>query len=101
MLPFTPNNRQQVGERARAAMLQPRRRAHVCPFFFFKLSRKRHIGNDMVTIVVQETDALGFSPITVRSHFQVRITLICLYAIRAKTMTQNTFVFTTLMLCEY
>uniref|UniRef100_A0A914DYP7 Rap-GAP domain-containing protein n=1 Tax=Acrobeloides nanus TaxID=290746 RepID=A0A914DYP7_9BILA len=45
MLPFTPNNRQQ-------------------------LSRKRHIGNDMVTIIFQEPGALSFSPITVRSHFQ-------------------------------
>ncbi|KAI1711804.1 rap/ran-GAP domain-containing protein [Ditylenchus destructor] len=45
MLPFTPNNKQQ-------------------------LSRKRHIGNDMVTIIFQEPDALPFSPITVRSHFQ-------------------------------
>uniref|UniRef100_A0AC35TX01 Rap-GAP domain-containing protein n=1 Tax=Rhabditophanes sp. KR3021 TaxID=114890 RepID=A0AC35TX01_9BILA len=45
MLPFTPNNRQQ-------------------------LLRKRHIGNDMVTIIFQEPDALPFSPITVRSHFQ-------------------------------
>lgn len=45
MLPFTPNNRQQ-------------------------LSRKRHIGNDMVTIIFQEPGALPFSPITVRSHFQ-------------------------------
>ncbi|PAV79175.1 hypothetical protein WR25_24180 [Diploscapter pachys] len=45
LLPFTPSNRQQ-------------------------LSRKRHIGNDMVTIVFQEPGALPFSPITVRSHFQ-------------------------------
>ncbi|KAI6233275.1 Signal-induced proliferation-associated 1-like protein 2 [Aphelenchoides fujianensis] len=45
MLPFTPNNRQQ-------------------------LSRKRHIGNDMVTLIFQEPGALPFSPITVRSHFQ-------------------------------
>ncbi|CAD5231680.1 unnamed protein product [Bursaphelenchus xylophilus] len=45
MLPFTTNNRQQ-------------------------LSRKRHIGNDMVTIIFQEPGALPFSPITVRSHFQ-------------------------------
>uniref|UniRef100_A0AC34F1L5 Rap-GAP domain-containing protein n=1 Tax=Panagrolaimus sp. ES5 TaxID=591445 RepID=A0AC34F1L5_9BILA len=45
MLPFTPNNRQQ-------------------------LSRKRHIGNDMVTIIFQEPGASPFSPITVRSHFQ-------------------------------
>lgn len=35
-----------------------------------QLARKRHIGNDMVTVIFQESDALPFSPITVRSHFQ-------------------------------
>ncbi|CAJ0961104.1 unnamed protein product, partial [Mesorhabditis belari] len=45
LLPYTPQNRQQ-------------------------LARKRHIGNDMVTIVFQEAGALPFSPNTVRSHFQ-------------------------------
>ncbi|GAV00818.1 hypothetical protein RvY_11614 [Ramazzottius varieornatus] len=45
MLPFTPSNKQQ-------------------------LLRKRHIGNDIVTIVFQEPGALPFSPKTIRSHFQ-------------------------------
>lgn len=45
MLPYTPNNRQQ-------------------------LLRKRHIGNDIVTIVFQEPDALPFTPRNIRSHFQ-------------------------------
>uniref|UniRef100_A0A0N5D913 Rap-GAP domain-containing protein n=1 Tax=Thelazia callipaeda TaxID=103827 RepID=A0A0N5D913_THECL len=45
LLPFTPSNKQQ-------------------------LARKRHIGNDMVTVIFQEPGALPFSPITVRSHFQ-------------------------------
>ncbi|XP_076464270.1 signal-induced proliferation-associated 1-like protein 2 isoform X2 [Babylonia areolata] len=45
ILPFTPNNHQQ-------------------------LLRKRHIGNDIVTIVFQEPGALPFSPRTVRSQFQ-------------------------------
>uniref|UniRef100_A0A8C3V0B0 Signal-induced proliferation-associated 1 n=1 Tax=Catharus ustulatus TaxID=91951 RepID=A0A8C3V0B0_CATUS len=45
MLPFTPRNRQQ-------------------------LLRKRHIGNDIVTIVFQEPGALPFSPRALRSHFQ-------------------------------
>ncbi|XP_078675422.1 signal-induced proliferation-associated 1-like protein 2 isoform X3 [Branchiostoma floridae x Branchiostoma belcheri] len=45
MLPYTPNNRQQ-------------------------LLRKRHIGNDIVTIVFQEPGALPFTPKTIRSHFQ-------------------------------
>uniref|UniRef100_H3AUV0 Signal-induced proliferation-associated 1 n=1 Tax=Latimeria chalumnae TaxID=7897 RepID=H3AUV0_LATCH len=45
MLPYTPNNRQQ-------------------------LLRKRHIGNDIVTIVFQEPGALPFTPQTIRSHFQ-------------------------------
>jgi len=45
MLPFTPNNRQQ-------------------------LLRKRHIGNDIVTIVFQEPGALPFTPKNIRSQFQ-------------------------------
>uniref|UniRef100_A0A672J5B7 Signal induced proliferation associated 1 like 2 n=1 Tax=Salarias fasciatus TaxID=181472 RepID=A0A672J5B7_SALFA len=45
MLPYTPNNRQQ-------------------------LLRKRHIGNDIVTIVFQEPGALPFTPKNIRSHFQ-------------------------------
>nr|XP_033811802.1 signal-induced proliferation-associated protein 1 isoform X1 [Geotrypetes seraphini]XP_033811804.1 signal-induced proliferation-associated protein 1 isoform X1 [Geotrypetes seraphini] len=45
MLPYTANNRQQ-------------------------LLRKRHIGNDIVTIVFQEPEALPFTPKTIRSHFQ-------------------------------
>lgn len=45
LLPYTPNNRQQ-------------------------LLRKRHIGNDIVTIVFQEPDAKPFTPKTIRSHFQ-------------------------------
>ncbi|XP_058678312.1 signal-induced proliferation-associated protein 1-like [Ammospiza caudacuta] len=34
------------------------------------LLRKRHIGNDIVTIVFQEPGALPFSPRALRSHFQ-------------------------------
>ncbi|GAB0093514.1 signal-induced proliferation-associated 1-like protein 1 [Sergentomyia squamirostris] len=45
MLPYTPNNRQQ-------------------------LLRKRHIGNDIVTIVFQEQGALPFTPKNIRSQFQ-------------------------------
>ncbi|MPC81161.1 Signal-induced proliferation-associated 1-like protein 1 [Portunus trituberculatus] len=45
LLPFTPNNRKQ-------------------------LLRKRHIGNDIVTIVFQEPGAPPFSPRHIRSHFQ-------------------------------
>ncbi|CAG5133751.1 unnamed protein product, partial [Candidula unifasciata] len=45
MLPYTANNKQQ-------------------------LLRKRHIGNDIVTIVFQEPGALPFTPQTVRSQFQ-------------------------------
>ncbi|XP_027711011.1 signal-induced proliferation-associated 1-like protein 3 [Vombatus ursinus] len=45
MLPYTPNNRQQ-------------------------LLRKRHIGNDIVTIIFQEPGALPFTPQNIRSHFQ-------------------------------
>ncbi|MGH0131502.1 UNVERIFIED_CONTAM: hypothetical protein FKN15_051542 [Acipenser sinensis] len=35
-----------------------------------KLLRKRHIGNDIVTIIFQEPDALPFTPQNIRSHFQ-------------------------------
>ncbi|XP_064780610.1 signal-induced proliferation-associated 1-like protein 2 isoform X1 [Oncorhynchus masou masou] len=45
LLPYTPNNRQQ-------------------------LLRKRHIGNDIVTIVFQEPGTLPFTPKNIRSHFQ-------------------------------
>uniref|UniRef100_A0A1A7XF69 Signal-induced proliferation-associated 1 like 1 n=1 Tax=Iconisemion striatum TaxID=60296 RepID=A0A1A7XF69_9TELE len=45
MLPYTPNNKQQ-------------------------LLRKRHIGNDIVTIVFQEPGAHPFTPRAIRSHFQ-------------------------------
>ncbi|KAM6961299.1 signal-induced proliferation-associated 1-like protein 1 [Aplochiton taeniatus] len=45
MLPYTPNNKQQ-------------------------LLRKRHVGNDIVTIVFQEHGAHPFTPKTVRSQFQ-------------------------------
>uniref|UniRef100_A0A8C7MQW7 Signal-induced proliferation-associated 1 like 1 n=1 Tax=Oncorhynchus kisutch TaxID=8019 RepID=A0A8C7MQW7_ONCKI len=45
MLPYTPNNKQQ-------------------------LLRKRHIGNDIVTIVFQEPGAQPFTPKNIRSHFQ-------------------------------
>ncbi|CAG5866332.1 unnamed protein product [Menidia menidia] len=45
LLPYTPNNKQQ-------------------------LLRKRHIGNDIVTIVFQEPGAHPFTPRAVRSHFQ-------------------------------
>ncbi|XP_051531586.1 signal-induced proliferation-associated 1-like protein 2 isoform X2 [Myxocyprinus asiaticus] len=45
MLPYMPNNRQQ-------------------------LLRKRHIGNDIVTIIFQEPGASPFTPQNIRSHFQ-------------------------------
>lgn len=45
LLPFTANNRQQ-------------------------LLRKRHIGNDIVTIVFQEPGAQPFTPKNIRSQFQ-------------------------------
>ncbi|XP_076024587.1 signal-induced proliferation-associated protein 1 isoform X2 [Genypterus blacodes] len=45
MLPYTSNNTQQ-------------------------LLRKRHIGNDIVTVVFQEPGAIPFTPKSIRSHFQ-------------------------------
>jgi hypothetical protein len=35
-----------------------------------QLTRKRHIGNDLVTIIFQEPGSLPFSPNTVRSQYQ-------------------------------
>ncbi len=35
-----------------------------------QLLRKRHIGNDIVTIIFQEPGALPFTPQNIRSHFQ-------------------------------
>lgn len=39
-------------------------------FVLSQLLRKRHIGNDIVTIVFQEPGALPFTPKNIRSHFQ-------------------------------
>lgn len=38
--------------------------------FLSQLLRKRHIGNDIVTIIFQEPGALPFTPQNIRSHFQ-------------------------------
>ena len=35
-----------------------------------QLLRKRHIGNDIVTIIFQEPGALPFTPKSIRSQFQ-------------------------------
>ncbi|KAJ6632768.1 Signal-induced proliferation-associated 1-like protein 2 [Pseudolycoriella hygida] len=61
MLPFTATNRQQ-------------------------LLRKRHIGNDIVTIVFQEPGSLPFSPKNIRSQFQH--VFICVRAVNP--CTENT-----------
>lgn len=42
----------------------------LCPLSSLQLLRKRHIGNDIVTIVFQEPGALPFTPKSIRSHFQ-------------------------------
>ena len=39
-------------------------------FAYFQLLRKRHIGNDIVTIIFQEPGALPFTAKSVRSQFQ-------------------------------
>uniref|UniRef100_A0A3B5AH70 Signal-induced proliferation-associated 1-like protein 1 n=1 Tax=Stegastes partitus TaxID=144197 RepID=A0A3B5AH70_9TELE len=43
---------------------------HLIMFHCLCLLRKRHIGNDIVTIVFQEPGALPFTPKNIRSHFQ-------------------------------
>lgn len=40
------------------------------PISIYQLLRKRHIGNDIVTIIFQEPGALPFTPKNIRSHFQ-------------------------------
>ncbi|CAB1330864.1 unnamed protein product [Coregonus sp. 'balchen'] len=55
LLPYTPNNKQQ-------------------------LLRKRHIGNDIVTIVFQEPGALPFTPKTIFSHFQHVFIIVRVYS---------------------
>lgn len=46
-------------------------KAHLTfPIFNLQLLRKRHIGNDIVTIVFQEPGSKPFCPTTIRSHFQ-------------------------------
>uniref|UniRef100_A0A674A7B2 Signal-induced proliferation-associated 1 like 2 n=1 Tax=Salmo trutta TaxID=8032 RepID=A0A674A7B2_SALTR len=44
----------------------------ICLYVLFKnnLLRKRHIGNDIVTVIFQEPGALPFTPKNIRSHFQ-------------------------------
>lgn len=42
----------------------------IISFLLLQLLRKRHIGNDIVTIVFQEPGALPFTPKNIRSHFQ-------------------------------
>ncbi|XP_058880364.1 signal-induced proliferation-associated 1-like protein 2 isoform X5 [Acipenser ruthenus] len=54
LLPYTANNTQQ-------------------------LLRKRHIGNDIVTIVFQEPGALPFTPKNIRSHFQHVFVIVKVY----------------------
>uniref|UniRef100_A0AAQ4Q2Z7 Rap-GAP domain-containing protein n=1 Tax=Gasterosteus aculeatus aculeatus TaxID=481459 RepID=A0AAQ4Q2Z7_GASAC len=62
MLPYTSNNTQQ-------------------------LLRKRHIGNDIVTIVFQEPGALPFTPKSIRSHFQHVFIIIQVH----EPCTENTY----------
>lgn len=84
LLPYTPNNKQQVrmesSTRRPSAEKDARLDVHIkslqCPtdrsalFFNHQLLRKRHIGNDIVTIVFQEPGAHPFTPKVIRSHFQ-------------------------------
>ncbi|KAJ7416603.1 hypothetical protein WISP_70114 [Willisornis vidua] len=71
MLPYMPSNRQQdittpclVPDQDSPLVLEPAGDPKS------KLLRKRHIGNDIVTIVFQEPGALPFTPKNIRSHFQ-------------------------------
>lgn len=77
MLPYTPNNKQQVSWKYRhwvssksAHSPQPPPPSSSPTLVPPQLLRKRHIGNDIVTIVFQEPGALPFTPKNIRSHFQ-------------------------------
>ncbi|XP_057245201.1 signal-induced proliferation-associated protein 1-like, partial [Malurus melanocephalus] len=76
MLPFTPSNPQQGPEPLKLSRgdLQVTILGSLTPpspsSFPRQLLRKRHIGNDIVTIVFQEPGARPFSPRALRSHFQ-------------------------------
>lgn len=50
--------------------LKPTGAALLSPVSIHQLLRKRHIGNDIVTIIFQEPGALPFTPKNIRSHFQ-------------------------------
>ncbi|XP_028579870.2 signal-induced proliferation-associated 1-like protein 2 isoform X5 [Podarcis muralis] len=71
MLPYMPSNRQQeittpclVTDQDIPLVLERAGDPNT------QLLRKRHIGNDIVTIVFQEPGALPFTPKNIRSHFQ-------------------------------
>lgn len=49
---------------------KPTCNALLSPISIYQLLRKRHIGNDIVTIIFQEPGALPFTPKNIRSHFQ-------------------------------
>ncbi|MGH0164276.1 UNVERIFIED_CONTAM: hypothetical protein FKN15_046783 [Acipenser sinensis] len=64
------------GPRDRSSLLQTRKAleepvdSELLTSNVLQLLRKRHIGNDIVTIVFQEPGAQPFSPKNIRSHFQ-------------------------------
>ena len=74
--PFTYNRKQAVSHRKCYFDTFSTTTTNPCPVFFFfslcvlQLLRKRHIGNDIVTIVFQEPGSLPFTPQNIRSHFQ-------------------------------
>lgn len=70
MLPYTPNNKQQVSQVFKTRIPVSCVLDLTSVLHHLQLLRKRHIGNDIVTIVFQEPGAKAFSPKNIRSHFQ-------------------------------
>lgn len=62
-----------------------------------QLLRKRHIGNDIVTIVFQEPGALPFTPKSIRSHFQHVFIIVQVH----EPCTDKTYYRSDFLLCSF
>jgi hypothetical protein len=64
LLPFTPNDEQQVSSAATPPF--PVKHKKITRF---QIERKRHLGNDVIMIVFKDSDSEPFSPNCVKSEF--------------------------------
>lgn len=78
LLPYTENDRQQVfilkPTKFRHGLVERfkflNKLGHSLNFIIFQVVRKRHIGNDIVTVIFQEPGSVAFTPAHFRSHYQ-------------------------------